>query len=66
MILKTFALKFFKYLIRRRFVLRYNIFFKKKFYLKSEALRMRFFEKDLIKSFKEIIDINFPFSNFDR
>ena len=66
MILKTFILKIFKYLIRRRFILRHKSFFlKKNSSLKNEMLKMKFFENKSIKSFREIIKINFSFSIFD-
>ena len=66
MILKTFILKFFKYLIRRHFILyRKSFFFEKSSFLKCEALKMKDFKNDSIRFFKEIIKIDFSFSIFD-
>ena len=63
MILRIFVLKSFKDLTRRRFVLYFKFFFEKSYSLKGETLKINFFENDLIKSFKEIIEIDF--SNFN-
>ena len=60
MILKTFILKNFKYLIRRYFTLRRKFFF-----FKNEILKMKIFKNNSIKFFKKIIKINFSFSIFD-
>ena len=66
-ILRIFVLRIFKYLIRRRFILRYkSLFLEIFFFLKIKTLKMKDFKKDLIRSFKGIIEINFSFSNFDR
>ena len=66
MILRFFVLRFFKYLLRRRFVLCYKLFFfEKNSFLEIKALKMKDFEKDLIKFFKKIIEIDFSFSGFD-
>ena len=63
MILRTFVLRFFKYLIRRRFILRRKPFFLNKYsFLKNEALKIKDFKKDLIRSFKRIIKTSFSFS----
>ena len=57
MILKIFVLKSFKCLIRRRFILRRKFSF-----FQIKTLKM----KNLIKSLKRIIEINFSFSKFNR
>ena len=63
---KDFRLKFFKYLIRRRFALRRKKNLEKNSFLKSEALKMKDFKEVSIRFFKKIIKIDFSYSNFNR
>ena len=52
MILKIFNLKFFRYLIRRRFTLRHKFFsLEKNFFLKIKTLKMKIFKKKFNKIF---------------